>query len=104
MSIEISRESLEYSCDKCGRQLQYISDCDIIVPDSQPDVLRILEVQAVEQINDRSVSRDYINIGGYVSYNILYVGDDGENSLYSIDYAAPFSQQIPAKGADDSVK
>ena len=104
MSIEISRESLDYTCDKCGRQLQYISDCDIIVPDSQPDVLRILEVQAVEQINDKSVSRDYINIGGYVSYNILYVGDDEENALYSIDYSAPFTQQIPAKGADDNVK
>lgn len=104
MSIEISRESLDYTCDKCGRQLQYISDCDIIVPDSQPDVLRILEVRAVEQINDKSVSGDYINIGGQVSYNILYAGDDEENTLHSIDYSAPFTQQIPAKGAGDSVK
>ncbi len=104
MSIEISRESLDYTCDKCGRQLQYISDCDIIVPDSQPDVLKILEVSAVEQINDKSVSRDYINLGGHVTYNILYLGDDDSNKIYSIDYSAPFTQQIPAKGADDSVK
>ena len=104
MSIEISRESLDYTSDKCGRRLQYISDCDIIVPDSQPDVLKILEVRATEQINDKSLSRDYINIGGNVSYNILYVGDDEEGGIYSIDYSVPFTQQIPATGADESVK
>ena len=103
MSIEISRESLDYTCDKCGRQLQYISDCDIIVPDSKPDVLKILEVQAVEQINEKSISRDYINISGNVCYNILYVGDDENNTPQNIEYTAPFTQQIPANGADDTM-
>ncbi|MBQ7900977.1 MAG: DUF3794 domain-containing protein [Clostridia bacterium] len=103
MAIEISRESLNFTQDKCSRQIQYISDCDIIVPDSKPDVLKVLEVQATEQINEKSISRDYITLSGVINHNILYVSDDEEKSLQSIEYTAPFTQQISANGADDTM-
>ncbi len=102
MSVEMNREDLNYTYDNCVK-VRYISDCDIIVPDTKPDIKSILEVSAKEQINEKSVSRDYITVTGVVNYNILYVSDDEQNSVQYIDYTSPFSRQISAEGAGENV-
>ncbi len=96
MSVEMNREDLNYTYDNCVK-VRYISDCDIIVPDTKPDIKNILEVSAKEQINEKSVSGGYITVTGVVNYNILYVSDDEQNSLQYIDYTSPFSRQISAE-------
>lgn len=101
MSVEMNKENLNYTFDNRVK-VRYISDCDIIVPDTKPDIKSILEVSAKEQINEKSFSGGYVTITGVVNYNILYVSDDEQNSVQYIDYTSPFSRQISAEGMGEN--
>lgn len=101
MSIELNMEQLSITKDKCPSKTRIINEADIIVPDSKPDAVRVLEADAVPQINEKYISRDYLTLSGTINYRILYVSDGG--TVESIDYTAPFSQQIDAQGADDGM-
>lgn len=101
MSIELNMEQLSITEDKCPTNTRIINEADIIVPDSKPDAVRVLEADAVPQINEKYISRDYLTLSGTINYRILYVSDGG--TVESIDYTAPFSQQLDAHGADESM-
>ncbi|MCX7714243.1 MAG: DUF3794 domain-containing protein [Clostridia bacterium] len=59
-------------------------DGDIIVPDVKPDILKILQVDAVSTITGKDVGGGRITINGKVNLKILYVPDRAEESVKSI--------------------
>ncbi len=103
MSIELKREKIGVTRDNCASNIRAILDSDVIVPDTKPDAIKVLGVDATALIGDKYISKDYITITGTINYKILYVGDGDIDSAQSIDYSSPFSQQIDAKGADESM-
>lgn len=103
MSIELKREKIGVTRDNCASNIRAILDSDVIVPDTKPDAVKVLGVDASALIGDKYISKDYITITGTINYKILYVGDGENKSAQSIDYSSPFSQQIDAKGADESM-
>lgn len=105
MAIELQREALQISEDLSGTAVQTVVDTDIIVPDSKPDVLRVLQVDAASVVNEKYIQKDHLTISGSVSYKILYASDeaDAQSGVKSILYNAPFSQQVEIKGIDDTM-
>ena len=105
MAIELQRESLQISENLGGTAVQTVVDTDIIVPDSKPDVLRVLQVDATSVVNEKYIQKDHLTISGSVGYKILYASDeiDAPSQVKSILYSAPFSQQVEIKGIDDTM-
>ena len=103
MSIELKMENMGITRDNCASNIRTILDSDVIVPDTKPDAIKILGVDATAFVGDKYISKDYITIAGTINYKILYVGDGENKSAQAIDYSTPFSQQIDAKGADESM-
>ena len=105
MAIELQREQIQISEDLSGAAVQTVVDIDIIVPDSKPDVLRVLQVDAVSAVNEKYIQKDHLTISGNVNYKILYATDeaDAQPQVKSILYNAPFSQQVEIKGIDDTM-
>lgn len=101
MSIELNRQQICITEDKCSASIKAITESDIIVPDSKSDCLSILEVDALAELSEKYISKDYITLTGSVNYKILYMGED--NKIENIEYSAPFSKQIDAAGCDDSM-
>lgn len=101
MSIELNRQQICITEDKCSASIKAITESDIIVPDSKSDCLSILEVDALPELSEKYISKDYITLTGSVNYKILYMGED--NKIENIEYSAPFSKQIDAAGCDDSM-
>ena len=101
MSIELNKQEINITEDKCSASIKAISESDIIVPDSKSDCMRILEVDALPCISEKHISKDYITLSGNLGYRIIYLGDDG--SVETIEYNAPFSKQIDAAGCDDTM-
>lgn len=105
MAIELQREPIQVSEDLSGAAVQTVVDTDIIVPDSKPDVLRVLQVDAASVVNEKYIQKDHLTISGSVNYKILYASDQPEDQqrVKSILYNVPFSQQVEIKGIDDTM-
>ena len=66
-------------------------ESDIIVPDSKPDIYRILNVKAVADLSEYHIRKDKITFSGNIKYVVFYIGEEEGNKIYTIEYSAPFS-------------
>lgn len=101
MAIELIKENIEYDqllgedyCDTVVKQ-------DYLVPDTHPDIMEILMVDAKPYIVSKEVMQGKVYLEGRIDYNIIYLGRDEEkNMVCSIKYADDFSNHIEVKGAE----
>lgn len=77
-------------------------EADIIVPDTKPDIYRILCVNATSDLDEQYIKKGKIVFSGNVKFNILYIGETDKSRIYSIEYSAPFNHQSDITGADDN--
>lgn len=92
--MELIKENLEFSEVRCKKSTVVYVDGDVIVPDVKPDILKILQVDAVSRITDKEILDGEIRIKGTVKYNILYVPESEEDCIKSITSEMDFSHTI----------
>jgi len=94
MSLELVRESTKVNYVVGEELAQTIVEHDIIVPDVNPDVARILLIDGEIREGDSEASQDRIHVDGTIYYKILYVSDDPEQSVKSINTSSDFSYTV----------
>ncbi|MBO5955788.1 MAG: DUF3794 domain-containing protein, partial [Clostridia bacterium] len=100
MSVKLKKEQLSLSEVVCSRYCQTTVDCDIIVPDIKPDVLKVLRTSGEAVITQKSIQADKVYLQGVIRLDILYIPDGSAlGSVKSISYSQDFSHTIDAKGA-----
>ncbi len=100
MSIKLQKEHIKISEILCSRYCQTTVENDIIVPDINPDVLKILQVSNDVVITQKNIQADKVYIQGIVRINILYVPDgDVIGNVKSISTTQNFSHLVEVKGA-----
>ena len=77
------------------------AEADIIVPDTKPDIYKILCVNAVANMSEHYIRKGKIVFSGNVKFNILYVGDNNKSQMYTIEYTVPFNHQADMSDALD---
>jgi hypothetical protein len=97
MSLELIKEAVRLNQPIGEDTIQTIVENDIIVPDVKPDIIRILLLDGDSWIDSAEAASDKILISGTVRYKILYVSDDSEQPIKSINSATGFqySMDIP---------
>ncbi len=76
-------------------------EADIIVPDTKPDIYKILCVNACCTVGEHYIRKDKIIFSGDVKFNILYISDSDKNRIYNIEHTTPFNHQCELSGAGD---
>lgn len=90
MSLELIREAIRVN-QVIGEDLaQTVIENDIIVPDVKPDISRILLLDGDIFSYNAETSQDRVQINGTIQYKILYVSDDDERSIKSINASSNF--------------
>ncbi len=79
-------------------------EADIIVPDTKPDIYRILCVNATADMDEHYIRKGKIVFSGNVKFNILYTGETDKTRIYNIEYSMPFNHQADFAGAEDDFK
>lgn len=100
--MELLREQQEIGEAKFRDRTIAYSDGDVIVPDVKPDILKILQVDAMSAINSKEVSDGLIKVSGIIKYNILYIPDKEGESIKSISTQMNFSHSIDKKKLPES--
>jgi hypothetical protein len=94
MSLELVKESIRVNRVIGEETTQTIVENDIIVPDTKPDILRVLFVDGEVFITGTEVHQDRIIANGTTHFKILYISDEEGQRLKSIDANAAFSQGL----------
>ncbi len=93
MAIKTDKELLKL--DKIvARNTQILwLEQDILVPDSKPDVMKIVQVEAIPYIANTDVYDGGIRVSGEITYYIIYRSMDGDKTR-GITATYPFTQSI----------
>ena len=102
MELIKSKESYLEILDK-GIERKTVSS-DVIVPDSKPDVLKIIQVDARSVITDKGITSGGIYYEGRVYLNILYIPETGDEEVCSIKTYIDFKNRIDRDDYDKEVK
>ena len=79
-------------------------ESDIIVPDYQPDVKKVLISQVLPMVCEKRVQKDFITLSGNMDYSIIYLSDEknDDGKIKSIKVRSPFTHQLEVKNADSA--
>ena len=69
---------------------QFYVDEDYNVPDTKADIREIIESDAVMEEIDLKLVENYIRITGRLAFQVLYVADNSDNTLSSLEGKIPF--------------
>lgn len=81
--------------------LQMTLDNDFNVPDSKPDIERLIQEKGRLNIRDIKAAKDKCMIRGELVFGVLYMGDEGNGQLQSIEGTIPFEETVNMDGLDD---
>ncbi|HZX20850.1 MAG TPA: SPOCS domain-containing protein [Clostridia bacterium] len=104
MSVELIKDSFEFEQVVGESIAQTIVEGDILVPDTKPDITRVLSVDARVELNKQKVEDGKIAVEGITYFRILYVSENEEQPLYSIDSSAGFKHDIEIDGIGAEMK
>ncbi|HZK56741.1 MAG TPA: SPOCS domain-containing protein [Clostridia bacterium] len=104
MTVELVKDSFKFEQVIGENIAQAIVEGDILVPDTKPDITRVLSVNARVELNQQKVEDGKITTGGTTYFKILYVSEKEEQPLYAIDSSAEFKQDIEIEGISDEMK
>jgi len=104
MSLELVRESARVSRVTGEDSAQTIVENDIIVPDINPDVSRILIIDGEVIEKSAQATQDKILVDGSIRYKILYISDGSEQEIKSINTFTDFSHGIDVINAKSGMK
>jgi len=94
MSLELIRETYKLGQVIGEDAIQSVVENDIIVPDIKPDISRILVMDGTAFVKNTEASHDKVVVEGAIAYRILYVADEAEQKVRSINTSASFSCEL----------
>ncbi len=100
--MELIKENIKVNDVVVNASTQKTIDGDIIVPDSKPDILKILQVDAVSCITEKEVYEGGLSIKGRVDLKILYIPDSETECIKSILTSFDFEEDISNKKIEES--
>ena len=97
MSLELVGEPIRINRTVGEDSTQTIVENDIIVPDTKPDIARILLLDGDAWVKGAEAAADRVLVNGSVRYKILYISDDPEQPVKSITTVSTFqyAMEIP---------
>ncbi len=100
MDIELVKENIEYEQFLGKNTADTVVKEEYIIPDTEPDVLKILLVDAKPTILSKEVMQDKVYLEGQLEFDILYLGKvDDKTEVCGVTYSAKFSNYVEVEGA-----
>lgn len=98
--MELIKENIRVNEAILNSSTQKMVEGDIIVPDTKPDILKILQVDAVSCITEKEIFDGGVRIKGRVDLKILYIPDAETECIQDIRTTFDFEEEITNKQID----
>lgn len=97
--MELTKKNLHQICRKSDANTQITFDEDYNVPDSKPDVGRMIQKKGEVNLTEVVVSDGHAHITGSLDFHLLYVSDGDIRRIYNLDGSLPIDENINLDGA-----
>lgn len=95
--MELIKENIKVNQVSCKGSEHVSLDEDIIVPDVKPDILKILQLDAVSCVTSKEISNGRVNVMGRVDLKILYIPESDREKIKSIITSFEFSRNVDSQ-------
>lgn len=99
MALELIRDLIKIDQVIGEEMTQAVVEGDVVVPDSKPDVDKIISMNGWVVITDKEAVEDKVIVDGVVNVKSLYISYEGEQALHHLEGSFGFTQQIDLPGA-----
>ncbi|HHU62786.1 MAG TPA: DUF3794 domain-containing protein [Clostridiales bacterium] len=98
MAVEVIRDLIKVE-QVIGEELaQTMVEGDFVVSDEKPDLNRILAVDGRVTISGKEALQDRVVVEGSIKFTLLYISDEKESPLCSIEVDQSFTQNVELPG------
>ncbi len=98
MEINLIRNNMKNLKKIAEGETEINCEWDIIVPDSKPDIHKIIKTDAICSITDKEVMSDRAMISGNVSLCVMYIPANDEDGIRGIDNSQSFNGVLELGG------
>lgn len=92
--MELLKRNIHTNRVKCSNMIQLTLDDDFNVPDSKPDVERIVKEQGSVAITEVVPMNGRFQVKGKLIFNLLYISEDRERPVHHITGEVPFEEVV----------
>ena len=100
--MELTKNTINTSGVIAKGNAQAMADGDVIVPDTKPDILKLIQVDCDASITDKYTENGRIVLCGRVDYKVLYVPDQENEKIKSIETSMDFRHVADASNGNDN--
>lgn len=80
---------------------QFMIDDDYNVPDTKPDIKRIVVSEGELRVEDMKRVENYLKISGKLYFKVLYIADESEERMSSLEGTVPFEEMVYIEGNEE---
>ncbi len=102
--MELEKREYEILRQKSNAESQITLDEEFNVPDTRPDVGRMIQKKGSVQIRRVTVGDDRVTISGELQFCLLYVADDEHRGIASLEGQLPLEETLHLEGVRDGDK
>ncbi len=103
MAINTISKALKLNNISINENVSKWIEQDIIVPDTKPDAIKIVNVTVTPYVNNIESMQDKIKVSGNINYFIIYKVDDQVFGTRGLFTSYPYSEIIEVKGATEEM-
>ena len=99
--MELLKNTLRYQRQVARQTVYREESAESIVPDTLPDIARIVDAMGTACIRDWELGTDEVTVKCTVRTSVLYMAED-DRKLYKLEMPVSFTQRVELRGAEPS--
>ena len=96
MELKVFRDMIGVSQQLCDLTLEHPVETEILIPDYQPEIFKIVKSFVTPVILQKQVVTGKLTLEGYLRISVLYQGENDQN-LCQVEQKLPFSKSVELK-------
>ena len=101
MELKVFRDTVSVSQQLCDLTLEHPVETEILIPDYQPEIFKIVKSFVSPVILQKQVLGGKLTLEGYLRVSVLYQGGS-DQSLCQVEQKLPFSRSVELKTGECS--
>lgn len=103
MEMELNKQKIKFYDKIYENATVHEESCEIIIPDSSPDMTRILSSDGRTYVKEKRIHNGGVTLTGVTSGSVLYVAE-GENIIRRLEVHMPFSHTFNHDEISDNME
>lgn len=99
--MELVKKNIHMNRQKNKAVTQITLDDDFNVPDTKPDIEKIIQAKASIKIDEVNASENMAAIRGALQFEVLYMSDSEGKIVHSLNGKLPFDEKLNLDGAEN---